>query len=112
MASTQSFCIHRAVATAPSNVRIDGAIDRFRPDASASREEDEEDDAGGCLVVGLVILHSRRRFKPNKALLFVLYIVYSVVFMSGSILLEKKKTRECVVVEAKNAIFATSKNDS
>ena len=63
MASTQSFCIHRAVATAPSSVRIEGAIDRFRPDASASREDDVNDDASlddfdteeDGLVVGFVI---------------------------------------------------------
>jgi len=64
MASTQSFCIHRAVATAPSKVRIDGAIDRFRPDASASREDDDDDDDASLddfdteedgLVVGFVI---------------------------------------------------------
>jgi hypothetical protein len=57
MASTQSFCIHRAVATAPSSVRIEGAIDRFRPDASASREDDDDalDDDTDGLVVGFVI---------------------------------------------------------
>jgi len=62
MASTQSFCIHRAVATAPSSVRIEGAIDRFRPDASASREDDDDDASlddfdteEDGLVVGFVI---------------------------------------------------------